>query len=375
MLLFSFDYPPLDGGIARLCAQIGSGLQRRKAPIRVLTCAFQGAAGSDVPAVPEIRVSAQRLRREWEAWRQLRKLPDREAVLTGIWYPDGLVAALADVRPFVVLAHGLELLRTQSRWRRPIWHALRRWVLERADLVIANSDYTLDLVREVAPRAVAMALPLAVDERRFLPGDRDAARRRWNLGPDQRVLLTVSRLSRYKAHDVILQALAALPAEIRRRFVYLVAGQGAARAWFEAEARRLGVAELVRWLGYVPEQDLPDLYRAADLFALCTRESRAHAEVEGFGLVFLEAQACATPAVGTRCGGIPSAIEHGNGGWLIEPDDVMALTVLLQRLDADPQAFRQMGLAGRRRVESACTWDCYLNNFLAALQKHSITRD
>ena len=260
-------------------------------------------------------------------------------MLAGIWYPDGLVAAAAGARPLVVLAHGLELLRAQSRWRRAVWHAVRRWVLERADLVIANSNYTLGLVREVAPRAAAIALPLAVDAQHFAPADRTAARQRWGLVPEQRVLLTVSRLSRYKAHEVVFQALAALPEETRRRFVYLVAGQGAARSWFEEQARRLNVESQVRWLGYVPEADLPDLYRAADLFVLCTRESRAQAEVEGFGLVFLEAQACGTPVVGARAGGIPDAIRHGDGGWLIEPDDVANLAALLRQLEADPAAF------------------------------------
>jgi phosphatidylinositol alpha-1,6-mannosyltransferase len=117
----------------------------------------------------------------------------------------------------------------------------------------------------------------------------------------------------------------------------------------------------VHFLEFVPEEKLPDLYQISDLFVMCTREEEKDQNVEGFGLVFLEAQACGTPVVGTRHGGIPDAVEHGNGGWLIEENDSTALSQLLAKLVAKPEYFEKEGEKARRRVEQHFTWEQYLN--------------
>ena len=170
----------------------------------------------------------------------------------------------------------------------------------------------------------------------------------------------------------MFSALASLPEVMRERCLYLIAGEGSARPWLEQEAKRLQIDGIVRWLGYVPEEDLPDLYRAADLFVLCTRESRQRAEVEGFGLVFLESQACGVPVVGTRCGGIPSAIKENQSGWLIEQDDVARLAELVLRLVESPKPFIEMGLTARRYVEADCTWDHYFDQLMGILNARGI---
>jgi phosphatidylinositol alpha-1,6-mannosyltransferase len=136
----------------------------------------------------------------------------------------------------------------------------------------------------------------------------------------------------------------------------------------ERQVAELGLSEQVRFLGFVPEDDLPDLYRASDLFLLCTREAAERQEVEGFGLVFLEAQACGTPVVGTRTGGIPDAVKEGEGGWLIGQDDTAALSGLLSQLVDDPAAFLAAGKLARERVERQCTWEQYVRRFIGALE-------
>ncbi len=372
MIVHSFDYPPMHGGIARLCGEIAGGMRRRGRPVQVVTQAGGGGSGMLVPAVSELRVTASRPRREWQALGRLRESArEGTPVICGTWYPEGLLALLAGSRPVVILAHGNELLPVPSRWRRAAWARLARAVLGSADLVVANSEYTAGLVRAAAPGSRVVPIPLAADHRRFAPGDRDAARRRLGLDADLRVIVTVARLLAYKGHDVVFRALAALPDNVRGRFVHVVAGRGPDRALIEAEAHRLGVADRVLWLGFVDEADLPQLYRAADLFALCTRATDRR-EVEGFGLALLEAQACGMPVVATASGGIPDAVAPGEGGWLIEPDDHRALADLLLRLDEDPAEFRRAGAAARARVEREGTWDGYLDRFEATLRAEGL---
>jgi len=372
--MFSFDYPPNDGGVARLCAEIAKGLAA-SGKVHVLTQA-QAAPGADAPNLPETRVTARRPLRELAGWWHLLRRRREGAVLAGIWYPEGLLALLARRRPLVILAHGAELTPPQQPWRRELWAWMQRQVLERADLVIANSAYTARCVSAVAPQSRVKAIPLAVDHCRFSSGDRGAARAAFGIhDTDAIVISTVARIHPYKGIDVVLNAIAALPPDFRARVVYLIGGKGPAIAPLREEARRLGIADQVRWLGFVPEDQLPDLYRASNLFALCTRETLDDRSVEGFGLVFLEAQACATPVVGTRIGGIPDAIREGEGGWLIDQDDVPALADLLRHLLHDPASFHQAGLAARRRVERECTWDTYITRLTGTLAAEGIGID
>ena len=116
-----------------------------------------------------------------------------------------------------------------------------------------------------------------------------------------------------------------------------------AKGPYEPELRKqaveLGIESHVRWLGFVSEEELPQVYWASDLFVLCTRDAPEERAVEGFGLVFLEAQACGTPVVGTRTGGIPAAILDGEGGWLIEQDDTQTLTDIIRQLVHLPESF------------------------------------
>lgn len=370
LLLFAFEYPPVSGGIARLCAEIGIGLARDHVNARVLTQDSDAPDRSD--GLPEVRVSSKRPIREWRAFQWLRKQRRKTPIICGVWYPEGLIAYLAGIRPLTILAHGAELLPPVDRWRRPLWKALQRRVLESASLVIANSDYTHQLVSRVAPNARVETVPLAVDPQRFAPTDRETAKKKYSVS-GKHVLCTVSRLYGYKGHDVVLRAIASLAPGERERIVYMVVGKGPYERGLRKLAAELGVESNVRWLGFVAEDDLPEVYSASDLFVLCTRDAPEERSVEGFGLVFLEAQSCGTPVVGTRTGGIPAAIQDGVGGWLIEQDDAGALTDIIRTLVHSPKLFRAAGTQARQRVLREHTWARYMKRFSSTLKRAGIS--
>jgi phosphatidylinositol alpha-1,6-mannosyltransferase len=374
LLLFAFEYPPISGGIARLCAGIGETLNRDGVNARVLTqdCAVPVLD----PSLPEIRVDSRRPIREWRAFQWLRReirkpFQSRQITICGVWYPEGLVAHLAGVRPLVILAHGAELLPPVGQWRRPFWNALQRLVLENANLVIANSEYTHRLVSRVAPKAHVKTLPLAVDPVRFAPGNRESAKMKLGVS-GKRVLCTVSRIHHYKAHDTVLRAIANLTPDEREELVYMVVGEGPHEQALRQQAVGLGIESHVRWLGFVSDEDLPEVYCASDLFVLCTRDAPKERAVEGFGLVFLEAQSCGIPVVGSRIGGIPEAIKDGGGGWLIEQDDCRKLTEIIRQLIDSPELFCVAGTQARQRVLRENTWDLYIQRFLMLLQATEI---
>lgn len=376
MLLFSFDYPPNDGGIARLCDEITRGLQSRQYSLHVLSQQSNITEQLEIDKIANThRVTSKRPLREFLAWFRLTTQKNEDICISGIWYPEGILARLSDYRYRVILAHSAELYPPRQRWRQPLWRYLQRFTLESADVVIANSHFTAEFVTRVAPKAHVIVVPLAVDHQRFRPLNHEQVRTQWQINNDQFVVCTVSRVHRFKGHETVLETIASLPSEIRDHFVYLIGGKGSAVEYLQTRAQQLGVSEQVRWLGFVADEDLPSLYSASDLFVLVTREIPDERSVEGFGLAFLEAQACGTPVVGTNTGGIPDAVSHGDGGWLIEQDDVQALSVILVDLYNNPEVFRAMGQKARRRVESEFTWDHYFERFLSALAQGGIQFD
>lgn len=208
-----------------------------------------------------------------------------------------LVASLIQAR-LVLQIHGIDA------WERP--GSLTRMAAERADLVLSVSRYTRRRFLSWAalpPERVAV-LPNTVGEA-FAPGDRAAARAPLCLG-DATVLLSVGRLDareQYKGHDRVIRAQAEMLAR-GWNLVYLIAGEGADRARLEGLAIAEGGGPTVRFLGPVLPDDLPDLYRAADMFVMPSTG-------EGFGIVFIEAMACGTPALGLGVGGASDALADG----------------------------------------------------------------
>jgi phosphatidylinositol alpha-1,6-mannosyltransferase len=106
----------------------------------------------------------------------------------------------------------------------------------------------------------------------------------------------------------------------------------------------------VTFAGFVPEEELPGCYAAADLFVMVSRELASRGDVEGFGIVYLEASAAGRPVVAGRSGGVEDAVEDGVSGILVDPEDPGALVEALTRLLRDPDLRRRMARAGRERV-------------------------
>lgn len=233
--------------------------------------------------------------------------------------PLAVLAARQAKAKCVIQLHGIEI------WEAPSW--AQRKALEAADLVFCVSRDTRARTLthcDLAPER-AVVLNNTVDPR-FTLGDRDAAREKFGLG-EEFALLIVGRIDqreRYKGHDRVIAALPRLLHPEGRRVVFLIAGDGDDRPRLETEASTAGVSDRVRFLGQVPAADLPDLYRAADLFVLPSIG-------EGFGIVFLEAMACGTPALALAVGGASDALCDGALGTLVGsperlPDMLQAIT-------------------------------------------------
>jgi len=276
-------------------------------------------------------------------------LPDRvHATQAGLSF---LVDAVRSRIPFVVSTHATDLTRTRL-WEDddvPTRRARLASYLRRVSAVTAVSRFTRDLARGLGAPEPIRLIPPAVDTERFSPGDVASARRRLGIPRGAGVVLSVGRLVPRKGHARVLRQLAA---ERDLDWRYVVAGIGPEREPLESLARELGVRDRLLTLGEVDDAVLPDVYRAADVFALpvVDREDAAGLDCEGFGIVFLEAAATGIPVVAGRAGGIEDAVACGETGVLVGPRDDARLGSVLRELLRDPRARRRMGTAGRRRV-------------------------
>ncbi|QNP62898.1 glycosyltransferase family 4 protein [Streptomyces genisteinicus] len=281
-----------------------------------------------------------------------------ESVWFGAAAPLGLMAPslrAAGARRLVATTHGHE-----AGWAQlPASRQLLRRIGEGTDTITYLGEYTRSrIARALTPQAAArmVQLPPGVDEKTFHPGSGgDRVRERLGLS-DRPVVVCVSRLVPRKGQDTLIRAMPAILAQVPDA-VLLVVGGGPYEKDLRALAGRTGVAHAVRFTGAVPWSELPAHYGAGDVFAMPCRTRRGGLDVEGLGIVYLEASATGLPVVAGDSGGAPDAVLDGETGWVVrggEPADCADRIVTLLR---DPDLRRRMGERGRAWVEERWRWD------------------
>lgn len=239
--------------------------------------------------------------------------------------------------------------------RHPFYGPLMRAGLRGATVVTSISQFTLEhLLRLGVPSSRAVLLYPGLTPDQWKPtGGEVAIREKFGL-VGRKVILTVSRLIPRKGQDVVLQA---MPEVLRQvpEAVYFIVGSGPEEQRLRNLVQRLGLAGHVRFAGSIPNREACDYYHACDVFAMPNRRM-PNGDVEGFGLVFLEANACGKPVIGGRSGGTPDAIVHGESGYLVDPTSPAEVASRVVELLTDPAQAAKLGEGGRERVRSRFTW-------------------
>jgi len=219
--------------------------------------------------------------------------------------------------------------------------------LRRADRVIVTTR-TYAMTSRTVFRYNPLVVPNAVDDRRFRPDvDPSAFRQAHAVPRDRPVVLLVARIVPHKGIEHFVEA-----ARYVRDAVFLVAGEGSSLAAMRALARSLEVSDRVRFLGRIPEEDLPHLYAACDVFVL-----PSVSRLEAFGIAALEAMATAKPVVVADIPGLREVIDDGREGLLAEPVNPQDLAEKIRRLLGDPALREEMGRRGREKVLSSFSID------------------
>ncbi|GHD27112.1 glycosyl transferase family 1 [Streptomyces violarus] len=286
----------------------------------------------------------------------------REHDCTSVWFgaaaPLGLMAPAlrgAGAERLVATTHGHE-----AGWAQlPAARQLLRRIGDSTDTITYLGEYTRSRIAgALSPQAAARMtqLPPGVDEKTFHPDSGgDDIRARLGL-TDRPVIVCVSRLVRRKGQDTLIRAMPRILAA-EPDAVLLIVGGGPYEGDLRKLAQETGVAASVRFTGAVPWSELPAHYGAGDVFAMPCRTRRGGLDVEGLGIVYLEASATGLPVVAGDSGGAPDAVLDGETGWVVRGGSPADAADRVITLLGDAELRRRMGERGRAWVEEKWRWD------------------
>lgn len=373
ILAVSYDYRPRLGGVSTFAYELLRALSaRRDLNIRMVAPQMDGCDSFDkkldietiriplptqaMKAMPSLGVEIGKQLLEWKP----------HAVINFLWMPDGASTYLAaPVRswkkiPYFLFAHGVEMIESDRNLRKKIraWSSpFKRKVFKNASHIFCNSHFTSGLVEKNCgiPKDDLSVVYCGVDPVDYFPAPKsEDLIEKFGL-EGKKVFLTLSRLLDYKGMD---RAIAALRRVVSTHpdVVYLICGEGEDRSRLEALVRHYRVQKHVKFTGPVPWDRVNDYYNLCDAFVLLSREDWVGPNVEGFGIVFIEAAACGKPSIGGRSGGISDAVQDGVTGWLVDPTDDSKIAQAMLEVIEHPRECLKRGETAKQRAIHELTW-------------------
>ena len=363
-LVITNDYPPRPGGIQSYIESYLSYLDPED--VCVLASTFRGEESTRydqahpykverVPTsmllpTPQLVDRARKLADEWEA----------ETIWFGAAAPLATMAGAlrrGTVRHIVASTHGHEVGWSMI----PPARATLRYIGTHCDAITYVSEYTrARLAAAFGPQARLIHAPGGVDTERFRPNP-DAAARAATLNAidvpgDRTVILCLSRLVPRKGQDILIEALPEIIDHVPSAHL-VIAGGGPYRQQLEKLAARRGVEDAVTFTGRIDADMVVRLHQSADVFAMPARTRGAGLDVEGLGIVYLEASACGVPVVAGRSGGAPETVRDGITGTVVDGSRAPAVAAAIIRILDDPQMAAAMGAAGRSWARKQWSWE------------------
>lgn len=353
-LLVTLEYPPQIGGVAHYYANIVKHLPNGS--IYVL----DNEKG-------ELLHTHGWLRPKWipaviNTYKAIKKYKI-EHLLIGQVLPLGTVAWLLSFItkvPYTVMTHAMDITVPAG----PLGCRRKKWLLQqifkKAYRITTVSKYTKQRLEElrIPAKKIVVVHPCPHTsglEHRVAESTMEELNKKYNIASKQ-VVLTVGRLVERKGVDVMLYAIAQL-SEQHNNLVYVVVGTGPYADHLKKLASKLQIENLVIFAGAVPEEELQSWFQRCDIFAMPSRELE-NKDVEGFGIVFVEANSYGKPVIAGKSGGVTDAVLDGKTGYLIDPPtDAAMIAKAIARLLQDDELRHALGDQGRERVKEMFQWE------------------
>jgi len=370
ILIVSVDFPPHTDGVSTVSQELAERLTKYGKKIVAIGPASPGDRAYDKrQKFPVIRTA-------WYEFGYLRFIPLLFAsIYAVIRYRIKLILAMNIAyggavscflfRPlgikYVLWAYGYEFCKFKKNF---FLNSLYKRIYSDSEKIFAISHFVKRRLIEfgIPESKIGLIFPGTSPEKYYPQEAPDWFKEKIGL-KDKKILLSVSRLIERKGHDAVIKSLPSLLSKFPD-LVYLIVGKGPMRGHLEQLANGLGLNSQVRFLGHVTEEELLHLYNSCDIFVMPSREIEEKGDVEGFGIVYLEANACGKPVIGGRSGGCGEAIIDGETGILVDPLDVEGISQAIDKFLSDKKLAKRLGENGRQRVLKELNWNNYVKKFL-----------
>ena len=369
-LCITNDFGPRAGGIETFV--VGLIQRMPKNSVIVYTASQVGSEAFDAMwlrdyGVEVIRDSSKVLLPSFRVGRNVRKLVryrNIKSAFFGAAAPLALLAPglrTAGVKRIVALTHGHEVW-----WSRlwPFSTAIAR-IGRAVDSLTYLGEFTRgEIAKALGPDSVAKLVRIApgIDTEHFAPrSDAHALRESLGLG-NKKVIVSVGRLVHRKGQDVLIEAMPEIIKSIEDVHLLLI-GEGPYKKELEKRIKNLGLEDRVTFVGRVRYPDLPRYICVGDVFAMPSRSRLAGLEVEGLGIVYLEASACGLPVIGGISGGAPDAVLQGETGFSVDGRSAHEVAEALVRVLADKELAQRLGTRGRQWIIEQWQWQMWSERF------------
>lgn len=279
-----------------------------------------------------------------------------DVIHCGDFFPAGAIGLILKKlfgKPYVYYVHG-EGYTWFNKFR--FQPKIRKVILRNASRIVAACSYAEEGVKRDLDGGLEKVFKITpgVDYQKFNPDWRDNDLVR-ELGlENKKVILTVGRLIERKGHDMVINAMPKILAEIPNA-VYLVVGRGPYEEKLRQMSSELHVEDKIKFLGFVPNKKIPSLYSICDVFVMVNRETVQDGP-EGFGMVFAEASAAGKPVIGGKSGGTEDSIVDGVTGYRVDPHNIEDVAKSIIKVLKDTELRETLGRNGREWVIKNCDW-------------------
>ena len=271
----------------------------------------------------------------------------------------------AGVKKVVALTHGHEV------WWSKIWPFT--WAIKSIARNVDHLTYLGEFTRKAISRPISdsarasmVKIAPGIDTDHFAPVDSTDVKKSLGL-TEKKVIVSVGRLVHRKGQDVLITAMPEILREIPDAHLLLI-GEGPYRQYLESQVKKLQIDSHVSFIGRISYADLPRYICLGEVFAMPARSRLAGLEVEGLGIVYLEASACGLPVIAGNSGGAPDAVREGVTGFIVDGRDRQTVAQSITELLAAPERARTMGLAGRAWIIEEWRWQIWSERFAEILR-------